>query len=83
MEIIQERLEREFDLDLIASSPSVNYKIRLNDGTLVEVDNPTKYPDRERIQYVEEPFVSCHIFSPSGSIGAIMKLCESKRGRIC
>ncbi|MCK5768692.1 MAG: elongation factor 4, partial [Candidatus Atribacteria bacterium] len=80
MEIIQERLEREFDLDLIASSPSVKYKVRLNDGTLIEVDNPTKYPDRERIQYVEEPFVRCHIFSPSESIGAIMKLCESKRG---
>jgi len=80
MEIIQERLEREFNLDLIASSPSVNYKIRLFDGSLIEVDNPTKYPDKERIQYVEEPFVRCSVFAPSESIGAIMKLCENKRG---
>jgi GTP-binding protein LepA len=80
MEIIQERLEREFNLDLIASFPSVNYKIRLNSGELIEVDNPTKYPAREMIQYVEEPFVSCHIFAPSDSIGSLMKLCEGKRG---
>jgi GTP-binding protein LepA len=80
MEIIQERLEREFDLDLIASSPSVNYKIKLAGKDIVEVDNPTKYPDRERIEYVEEPFVKCYIFTPSETIGAIMKLCESKRG---
>lgn len=80
MEIIQERLEREFALDLIASSPSVNYKVRLSDGELMEVDNPTKYPEKERIEYVEEPFVRCYIFSPSETIGAIMKLCEGKRG---
>jgi len=80
MEIIQERLEREFDLDLIASSPSVNYKIKLAGKDIIEVDNPTKYPDRERIEYVEEPFVKCYIFTPSETIGAIMKLCESKRG---
>ncbi len=80
MEIIQERLEREFDLNLIASSPSVNYKIRLNSGELIEVDNPTKYPSRDMIQYVEEPYVSCHIFAPADSIGALMKLCEAKRG---
>jgi len=80
MEIIQERLEREFDLDLIASSPSVNYKIRLSNGDLIEVDNPTKYPDNERIQSVEEPFVRCHIFAPSESLGPLMKLCENKRG---
>ncbi len=80
MEIIQERLEREFNLDLIASSPSVNYKIRLANGDLIEVDNPTKYPDKERIEYVEEPFVRCNIIAPSESIGTIMKLCENKRG---
>ncbi|MDP8298413.1 MAG: translation elongation factor 4 [Candidatus Tantalella remota] len=80
MEIIQERLEREFNLDLIASSPSVNYKIRLTDGTLIEVDNPTKYPDKERIEYVEEPYVRCDIFAPSVSVGPLMKLCENKRG---
>ena len=80
MEIIQERLEREFALDLIASSPSVNYKVRLSDGQLIEIDNPTKYPDKEKIEYVEEPFVRCYVFAPSESIGAIMKLCEGKRG---
>ena len=80
MEIIQERLEREFDLELIASSPSVNYKIRLTSGELIEVDNPTKYPPRETIQYVEEPYVRCYIFAPADSIGALMKICENKRG---
>ncbi|HPN72418.1 MAG TPA: translation elongation factor 4, partial [Candidatus Omnitrophota bacterium] len=80
MEIIQERLEREFSLDLIASSPSVNYRIRLSNGELIEVDNPTKYPDKERLEYVEEPFVKCYIFAPSEFIGSIMKLCEDKRG---
>ncbi len=80
MEIIQERLEREFDLNLIASSPSVGYKIKLIHGELIEVDNPTKYPDKERIEYVEEPFVKCYVFAPSESIGAIMKICEMKRG---
>jgi GTP-binding protein LepA len=80
MEIIQERLEREFDLDLIASSPSVNYKVRLTDGELIEVDNPTKFPFRENIEYVEEPFVRCYVFAPADSMGALMKLCEGKRG---
>ncbi|MFH1665441.1 MAG: translation elongation factor 4 [Candidatus Omnitrophota bacterium] len=80
MEIIQERLEREFDLDLIASSPSVSYKVKLSGGDLIDVDNPTKYPDREKIEYVEEPFVKCYIFVPSEAIGTIMKLCEMKRG---
>ncbi|MFH1837690.1 MAG: translation elongation factor 4, partial [Candidatus Omnitrophota bacterium] len=80
MEIVQERLEREFNLDLIASSPSVNYKVKMLKGELIEVDNPTKYPDKEKIEYVEEPYVRSHIFVPSESIGSIMKLCESKRG---
>ncbi|RKY43148.1 MAG: elongation factor 4 [Candidatus Makaraimicrobium thalassicum] len=80
MEIIQERLEREFGLDLIVSSPSVNYKVKLLHGELLEIDNPTKYPDGERIEYVDEPFVKCYIIAPSESIGAIMKLCENRRG---
>ena len=80
MEIIQERLEREFALDLIASSPSVNYKVRLSDGQLIEIDNPTKYPAKEKIEYVEEPFVKCHIIVPTISVGTIMSLCENKRG---
>ncbi|MFA6635919.1 MAG: translation elongation factor 4 [Candidatus Omnitrophota bacterium] len=80
MEIVQERLEREFSLDLIASSPSVNYRIKLSTGELIEVDNPTKYPDKEKIDYIEEPFVRCYIFVPSEYIGSIMRLCEDKRG---
>jgi len=80
MEIVQERLEREFDLDLIASSPSVNYKIKIGHGDLIDVDNPTKFPPREHIEYIEEPYVKCYIFAPSESIGALMKLCEYKRG---
>ena len=80
LEIIQERLEREFSLDLIASSPSVNYRVKLSSGEIIDVDNPTKYPDKERIDYIEEPFVRCYIFVPSEYIGSIMKLCEEKRG---
>ncbi|MFH1877896.1 MAG: translation elongation factor 4, partial [Candidatus Omnitrophota bacterium] len=80
MEIIQERLEREFNLDLIASSPSVNYRVKLSNGEMIEVDNPTKYPDREKVDYVEEPFVRSYIFTPADSIGSLMKLCEEKRG---
>lgn len=80
MEIIQERLEREFDLSLIASSPSVNYRVKPKHGDLMEVDNPTKYPDREKIDYVEEPIVKCYVIAPADSIGPIMRLCEEKRG---
>ncbi len=80
MEIVQERLEREFDLDLIVSSPSVTYMVKEIHGDLQEIDNPTKYPAKERIEYAEEPYVRCYVFAPSESIGAIMKLCENKRG---
>lgn len=80
MEIIQERLEREFNLDLIASSPSVSYKVTLTDGQVIDVDNPTKYPDKEKIEHIDEPFVRCYIFAPAESIGNLMKLCEAKRG---
>ena len=80
MEIVQERLEREFDLNLIVTSPSVNYKMKLNEGEIMDIDNPTKYPENEKIEYVEEPFVKCYIFAPSESLGPLMKLCEDKRG---
>ena len=80
MEIVQERLEREFGLDLILTSPSVNYKITLTNGKTYDIDNPTKYPDKEKIEAVEEPFVHCSIFAPSSSLGTLMKLCEGKRG---
>jgi len=80
MEIVQERLEREFGLDLIVTSPSVNYRIKVSGEDLTEIDNPTKYPDSEKVEFVEEPFVRCYVIAPSDSIGAIMKLCENKRG---
>ncbi|MFH1847353.1 MAG: translation elongation factor 4 [Candidatus Omnitrophota bacterium] len=80
MEIIQERLEREFDLNLIATSPSVNYKIKMFKTDIMEIDNPTKYPEKEKIEYVEEPIVKCYIITPAEGIGPIMKLCEEKRG---
>ncbi|HPS20152.1 MAG TPA: translation elongation factor 4 [Candidatus Omnitrophota bacterium] len=80
MEIIQERLEREFNLDLILTSPSVNYRMKITNSDVIEVDNPTKYPDPTTIEYVEEPYVRCSIISPSHTIGNLMKLCEDKRG---
>lgn len=80
MEIIQERLEREFNLDLIVTSPSVTYKVKLSDDGLVEIDNPTKYPGGEKVDYTEEPYVRCLVIAPVSAIGNIMKLCEGKRG---
>ncbi|MCK4851903.1 MAG: translation elongation factor 4 [Candidatus Omnitrophica bacterium] len=80
MEIIQERLEREFALDLIVTSPSVNYRVKTCNEALQEIDNPTKFPDSEKIEYTEEPFVRCYLIAPSDSIGVLMGLCENKRG---
>ena len=80
MEIIQERLEREFDLDLVTTAPSVIYKVRKNDGTELTVDNPSNLPDPSEIQSMEEPMVEAHIMTPSDYVGAIMELCQEKRG---
>ncbi len=80
LEIIQERLEREYDLDLVTTVPSVIYKIYLNDGSMVEIDNPTHYPDPAHINYCEEPFTDAHIYSPAEYVGAIMDLCQERRG---
>ncbi|MBR2869606.1 MAG: translation elongation factor 4 [Clostridia bacterium] len=80
LEIIQERLEREYDLDLVTTIPSVIYKIYLNDGTMIEIDNPTHYPDPAHINYCEEPFTDAHIYSPAEYVGAIMDLCQERRG---
>ncbi|HHU08380.1 MAG TPA: elongation factor 4 [Clostridiaceae bacterium] len=79
-EIIQERLEREFDLDLISTAPSVEYHIRLKDGTILELDNPTDMPDVERIEAIEEPIVRAAIMTPTEYIGNIMSLCQERRG---
>ena len=80
MEIIQERLEREFNLDLITTVPSVIYKIHMTDGTMVEIDNPTNYPDPSLIDYCEEPFADCNIYVPSEFVGTIMDMCQDRRG---
>ena len=80
MDIIQERLEREYNLDLITTAPSVVYRITKTNGDVVMIDNPTNYPDVSEIQLAEEPMVSAHIFSPSDFVGSIMELCQDRRG---
>ncbi|MCI8474266.1 MAG: elongation factor 4 [Oscillospiraceae bacterium] len=80
MEIIQERLEREFDLDLITTLPSVIYKITKTDGTVVMVDNPHNYPDVGSIQMAEEPYAKVSIIAPPDYVGNIMPLCQDRRG---
>ncbi|MCL5262880.1 MAG: translation elongation factor 4 [Acidobacteria bacterium] len=81
MEIIQERLEREFGLDLITTAPGVRYKITLTDGTVVEVDNPSRWPDPSEIEQVEEPVILATILTNEEYVGGILKLVEEKRGR--
>lgn len=80
LEIIQERLEREYNLDLVTTVPSVVYKIHLHDGTEVDVDNPTHYPNPADIEFSEEPITNMHIYSPSDYVGTIMDLCQERRG---
>ena len=80
MEIIQERLEREYNLDLITTAPSVIYKVNLTNGDTIFIDNPTNYPDPGLIASAEEPMVNAHILSPSDFVGNIMDLCQDRRG---
>lgn len=80
MDVIQERLEREYNLDLIATAPSVIYHCYLSDGSMLEIDNPAKMPDASRIDRVEEPYVKAEIMVPDAYIGAVMELCQNKRG---
>ena len=80
MEIIQERLEREYDLDLITTAPSVIYRITQTDGTVLYIDNPTNYPDPATIAMAEEPVADAHIFAPKDYVGNIMELCQQRRG---
>jgi GTP-binding protein LepA len=80
MEIIEERVQREFNIDLIATSPSVIYKVLLTSGEEIDVDAPYKMPKNEKIKLTKEPYVKASIFSPSDYIGDIMKLCQDKRG---
>ncbi|MCB1506890.1 MAG: translation elongation factor 4 [Hyphomicrobiaceae bacterium] len=81
LEIITERLEREFNLDLITTAPSVVYHIYLNDGTLLEMHNPADMPDPTRIDRIEEPWIEATIMVPDDYLGAVLKLCQDRRGR--
>ena len=80
MDVIQERIIREFNIDLIATAPSVIYEVYLTDGTSMKIDNPSKLPDIQRIQRIEEPFVKASIIAPKEYVGAIMDICQKKRG---
>lgn len=80
MEIIEERIEREFGIDIIATSPSVIYEVKLNDGSSISIDSPSKMPDQTKISKILEPFVNCNIYVPSIYVGPIMELCQNKRG---
>ena len=80
MEIAQERLEREYNLNLITTAPSVIYKVYKTDGTMVEIDNPSNLPEPQYREYIEEPYVRVNLFTPNEYVGALMDLCESKRG---
>ena len=80
MDVVQERLEREYNLDLIATAPSVIYHVFLSDGTMLEIDNPAKMPDASKVDHVEEPYVKAEIMVPDTFIGPVMELCQKKRG---
>jgi GTP-binding protein LepA len=81
LEIIRERLEREFNIDLITTAPSVIYHLHMNDGSLIEMHNPADMPDVMKISRIEEPWISATVFVPDEYLGAVLKLCEDRRGR--
>ncbi|MBU1094057.1 MAG: translation elongation factor 4 [Firmicutes bacterium] len=80
MEIVQERIHREFNIELIATAPSVLYHVHLTDGTMIPIDNPSRLPDPQRIDYIEEPYVKASIMTPKEYVGAIMDISQKKRG---
>jgi GTP-binding protein LepA len=80
LEIVQERLEREFDLELLTSAPTVVYRIRLTDGRTLEIDNPSRLPSRERVSAIEAPYIRAVIMTPGEHIGPVLALCQEKRG---
>ena len=82
MEIVKERLEREFGLALIATAPSVKYRVHRTDGTVVEIDNPAELPDPQRIDHIEEPYFKVSIITPSDYTGTLMELCQHRRGEL-
>ena len=80
MEIVQERLDREFNVDIITTVPNVEYHVFMSDGTMVKIESPSKLPDASRYDHIEEPYVKAQIFTPKEFVGALMTLCEEKRG---
>lgn len=80
MEIVQERLEREFDQDLITTAPSVIYEVLMKDGSLVQIENPSKLPDLPKVEEIREPIVTVHLYMPQDYVGSVMTLCTAKRG---
>ena len=80
MEIIQQRLEREFDFDIVTTAPSVSYRIVKTDGEVLEVDNPSNMPDLSLVDYMEEPIASVNVITPNDYVGAVMEVCQDKRG---
>jgi len=81
LEIIRERLEREFNIDLIATAPSVIYRVHLTDGSMLELHNPADMPEPQKIAKIEEPWIEATILVPDEHLGAVLKLCEDRRGR--
>ncbi len=80
MDVVQERLEREYNVDLILTAPSVIYHVHLTDGTIMNLDNPSKLPDSSKIDHIEEPYVKANIMTPKDFVGPIMELCQERRG---
>ena len=80
LEIIQERLEREFDMDLVTTAPGVLYRVTTTDGKVSEVDSPAKLPDAGQIEALEEPVITAMILTPADHVGGILQLCQDKRG---
>lgn len=80
MEIVQERLDREFNVDIITTAPNVEYHVYMSDGSKIQIESPSKLPDASRYEYIEEPYIHAQIFTPKDYVGALMKLCDEKRG---
>lgn len=80
MEIVQERLDREFNVNIITTMPNVEYHVYMKDGEMIKIENPSRLPDSGKYEYIEEPFISAQIFTPKDYVGTIMKLSEDKRG---
>jgi len=80
MDIVQERLEREYDMDLITTAPTVVYQVLLRDGTLIEIENPSKLPDLSRVEEIREPVITATILMPQEYVGPVITLCTERRG---